>query len=161
VSANGRLVTTSTHGNPQQVFYLLYKGIAAGQAAYALSLDTGRVIAGGADVQTSETYSNSVVAGNYGYGHDILLSSSIVAQSGEVALNSSGALSGTIDLSGPTGLSPAQSVDLGKSFDFGSNGVSSGGNLVGIATGSNIYYMVESGDSTPIIDLTINTSGAN
>jgi hypothetical protein len=160
VKANGRLVMTSDHNNPQQVLYALYKGIAAGQGAYLLSFGDTRVLAGGADVQVSESYSDSAVAGKYGYGHDVLLTDTIVAQSGEVTLSSSGALSGMIDLSGPSGLSPAQSVDLGTSFDFNSSGISSGGGVVGMATGSNIYYMVESGDSSPIIDLTTNNGSS-
>jgi hypothetical protein len=149
-------VTTSSHGAPQKVFYLFYKAVAPAQGAYVLSLDATEPSAGGADAQVAQTYSNSVVAANYGYGHDLMLTSAIVAQSGEVTLNSSGALSGTLDLSGPSGLTPAAAVDLGKSFNFGSNGVSAGTGLVGITTGYNIYYILETGDSNPEVDLSIN-----
>ncbi len=154
VSSAGRVVLNSSAGGTPEILYMFYKGSTSfpSEGAYVLGLESPLAVSGSADEQVANSYSDSALAGSYVFGHDVLLEGTENAESGEGTLSSAGTLTGTVDKSGSSGLTPDAALSVGP-FDFSSTGVSSGSGLTAIATGSDIYVLVENGELNPLFDL--------
>jgi hypothetical protein len=158
-ASNGRLVLTNSAGHIGVITYIYTTPaqLTAGSAGYVLDADSYASF-GGIDIQKSETFSNTALAGNYWFGDLSQPVPGIDAGAGAVALSMAGTISGTVDLSATTGLTPDSAFSLGT-FAFGSNGISAtttgSDTLVGVATGEDIYVLNENSHANPILHLTV------
>ena len=154
-ASNGRLVFDSNGGTIASIGYLYTTPaqLSAGSAGYLLNADAYASF-GGVDVQKSQTYSNAVLASGYWIGNRSQPVPGVQDESGEVTFSSAGNFTGTVDVSSMSKLTPASAFSLGT-FAFGANGISVGADLIGVATGADIYVVTENGETNPMQDFTL------
>jgi hypothetical protein len=155
VASNGRSVSASnSNGVPPIITYYFGSPGETGTVAFSLSEDAYADF-GIAIPQTTETYSNSVLAGSYTIGNLFMPVPAIGAYAGAAPFSSAGAVSITGDMSGTSGLTP-DSTGTVSGFSFGSNGMSSNANNAGVATAGVIFYIDYTNPDSPIFEMSLN-----
>ena len=130
IAAAGRL--TIPGNGPAPLFYLV-----APNQAFAMSTDP-IVGFGFMEGQTTVSFTNSSLTGNYFFGQVVPSGSGGQFQTGEEALDGAGSLSGTADASQPGVLFPAQSL-AGGSYSIDATGF---GTIMWSGTLLNAFYVI-------------------